>query len=116
MVEAGGLEYSQANILAAHLCKCIVYVYMYKTFLFSAGYKISFFSGEKFLQITSKMASEKTTPQLQVGGACTSVAVAMGGVEGRYPDAMEGWSQREKQLTQTLEWLSFHQNCQQVTT
>lgn len=72
--------------------------------------------GEKFLQVTSKMASEKTTPQLQAGGACTSVAVAIGGLEGRYPEAIEGWDRREKLLKQSIEWQSFQQNSNQVIT
>ena len=71
-------------------------------------------AGEKFLESTSKMASEKTAPQLGVGGACISVAMEMGGVEGRYPEAMEVWSRREKQLQQSLEWQSFRQNIEQV--
>ena len=70
--------------------------------------------GERFLQVTSKMVSEKTTPQLQVGGACTSVAVAMGGVEGRYPEALDSWSRRERQLRQSIEWQSFQMNSKQV--
>ena len=61
------------------------------------------------------MLSEKTTPQLQVGGACISVAVAMGGVEGRYPEAMEGWGHREKHLNQSIEWQGFRQNSKQVS-
>ena len=60
------------------------------------------------------MASEKSAPELSVGGACISVAMEMGGVEGRYPEALEVWSHREKQLQQSLEWQSFQQNIQQV--
>ena len=70
--------------------------------------------GERFMQVTSKMVSEKTTPQLQVGGACTSVAVAMGGVEGRYPEALDSWSRRERRLRQSIEWQSFQMNSKQV--
>ena len=62
------------------------------------------------------MTSEKMTPQLQTGGACISVAVAIGGVEGRYPEAIEGWERREKQLRQSIEWQSFQQNSKQVIT
>ena len=72
--------------------------------------------GEKFLETTSKMAAEKTAPELSVGGACISVAVEMGGVEGRYPEALEVWSRRERQLQQSLEWHSFRQNIEQVLT
>ena len=60
------------------------------------------------------MASEKLAPQLNVGGASISVAVEMGGVDGRYPEAMEVWSCREKQLQQSMEWQSFRQNIEQV--
>ena len=60
------------------------------------------------------MASEKTAPQLSVGGACISVALEMAGVEGRYPVALEVWSRRERQLQQSLEWQSFQQNIEQV--
>ena len=70
--------------------------------------------GEQFLETTSKMTSEKSAPELSVGGACISVAVEMGGVEGRYPEALEVWSRRERQLQQSLEWQSFQQNIQQV--
>lgn len=71
-------------------------------------------AGERFLESTTKMASERMTPQLKVGGPCISVAMTMGGVEGRYPEAMEVWSQREKQLRQSLEWQSFRQTTEQV--
>jgi hypothetical protein len=62
--------------------------------------------GEQFLETTSKMTSEKSAPELSVGGACISVAVEMGGVEGRYPEALEVWSRRERQLQQSLFQLS----------
>ena len=73
-------------------------------------------AGEKFIESASKMATEKTTPELSVGGASISVAVEMGGVDGRYPEAMEVWSARERRLQQSMEWQSFRQNIEQVRT
>ena len=60
------------------------------------------------------MLSDKTAPQLQVGGACTSVAVEIGRLEGQYPDVLQLWEKREKLLRQSVDWHGFRMNCEQV--
>ena len=50
---------------------------------------------------------------LSVGGACTSVAVELGELEGRYLALMEMWSERERRL-QTIDWEAFKMSSDQV--
>ncbi len=70
--------------------------------------------GENFLTSTSELLCFRGGPKLAVGGACTSVAVDLGDLEGRGPDILERWEQRHKELTELLDWQSFKQASDQV--
>ena len=60
------------------------------------------------------MLAERVGPRLSVGDAGTSVAVQLGELEGKYPDIVERWGKREKELRQIVGWQSFKINCTQV--
>ena len=60
------------------------------------------------------MLTVRAGPRLEVGGACTSVAVDLGDLDGRYPDIVERWSEREKELSQQMDWQSFKANYDEV--
>lgn len=49
-----------------------------------------------------------------MGGACTSVAVDLGDLEGRGPDVLEQWAVREKALMELVTWQSFKHSSDQV--
>ena len=80
----------------------------------SESYKIAMSLGEQFLEVTSDMLSGRGGPKLSVGDACTSVAVDMGDLEGRYPDTKQRWTTRETELTQKIDWQAFKVTCDQV--
>lgn len=72
--------------------------------------------GNQFLELTSEILTARGGPKLEVGGACTSVAVDLGDVEGRYPDVVERWKTKEKELSQQMDWQAFKSNYDQVST
>jgi len=73
-----------------------------------------FVSGEQFLTQTSELLGYRGAPKLSVGGACTSVAVDLGDLEGRGPDVLERWNSHERTLNELLDWQTFRQTSEQV--
>ncbi len=49
-----------------------------------------------------------------MAGACTSVAVDLGDLEGRHPDVLTRWEEREKKLEELLAWHTFKLSSEQV--
>ena len=49
-----------------------------------------------------------------MGGACTSVAVDLGDLEGRGPDILDRWDDCRRQLSELLDWQAFKQTSDQV--
>lgn len=58
-------------------------------------------------------ASKVKGTMLSVGDACTSVAVELGELEGKYQALMEMWAERERRL-QTIDWEAFKMSSDQV--
>ena len=79
-----------------------------------SSYLSSFSSGEKFLTLTSELLCYRGAPKLAVGGACTSVAVDLGDLEGRGPDVLDRWNTCERTLNELLDWQTFRQTSEQV--
>lgn len=75
-------------------------------------------TGEKFLKATSEIlaatGSQSGRARLAVGDACTSVAVELGELEGKFSALTEIWGEREKRLQQTIDWEAFKMNSDQV--
>lgn len=72
-------------------------------------------SGEAFLTATSEILCSRGGPKLAVGGACTSVAVDLGDLEGRGPELLGRWEEREKKLVELIGWHSFRLSNDQVS-
>ena len=76
------------------------------------------YAGEEFLKATSGIlaaaGSQSGRASLAVGDACTSVAVELGELEGKFSALTEIWGEREKRLQQTIDWESFKMNSDQV--
>ena len=49
-----------------------------------------------------------------MGGACTSVAVDLGDLEGRGLDLLNQWKEKEKQLVEIVDWQVVKLNGDQV--
>ncbi len=64
--------------------------------------------------MTSELLCSRGGPKLSVGGACTSVAVDLGDLEGRCPDILEQWGKREKELGEIVDWQAFKLASDQV--
>ena len=60
------------------------------------------------------MLCNRGGPKLEVGGACTSVAVDLGDLEGRCPDLLNLWTERERNLTEIIDWQTFKLSADQV--
>lgn len=71
-------------------------------------------TGEAFLSATSDILTHRGGPKLSVAGACTSVAVDLGDLEGRHPEILERWGDREKRLMELVAWHSFKLSSEQV--
>ena len=75
-------------------------------------------AGEEFLKVTSGIlaaaGSQSGRARLAVGDACTSVAVELGELEGKFSALTEIWGEREKRLQQTIDWEAFKMNSDQV--
>ena len=72
-------------------------------------------AGEEFLARTTEMLSSRGGGRLVVGGACTSVAVGMGALEGRVPDVELRWAEFERSVAQGVDWQGFKVHCNQVS-
>lgn len=70
--------------------------------------------GESFLNVTSEILCNRGGPKLAVGGACTSVAVDLGDLEGRGPELFSRWGDREKELLEMVGWHAFKLSSEQV--
>ena len=53
------------------------------------------------------MPSGLLGPRLAIGNASTSVAVAMGELEGKFPDVIVRWAERDKELRQIFQLQGF---------
>ena len=73
-------------------------------------------TGESFLNTTSEILCNRGGPKLAVGGACTSVAVDLGDLEGRGPELFDRWADREKVLMEMVSCHAFKQSSEQVCT
>ena len=51
---------------------------------------------------------------MSVAGACTSVAVDLGDLEGRHPEILERWAEKERRLMELVDWHGFKFSSEQV--